>query len=453
VQKQPAEADTSPPASGWTQYESPDDDGFASDKLAAAFRYADSVKSGAVMVVHKGTVVAAWGDVSRKLELHSVRKSLVSALFGIAASRNEISLDKTLGQLGIIDNAPLTDGEQAARVRDILAARSGVYLPAAYADASQDRERPARGSHAPNTFWFYNNWDFNTLETIYERFVDSTLYKSFNERIARPIGMQDYSPADGFLVYEPSLSMFPAHTIRMSARDLARFGQLFLQGGRWNGRQVVPRGWIAESTTSKSATGPENRGYGYLWWTLSATEPSKAYPEVDKLSMFYGSGTGGQLVLVIPSEELVIVHRGDTDHGRNVAGKDAWHIVEMILEARTGASASPGRRVPLAPTPFASQLPRADTPHFITLTPAMKAEVSGNYEIAPGSFIRVFEWKGRLFGNVPGQGEAELFALTPSEFTIRVEPGVHAVFERDGSGRVTSLSLHVGRQAIHGVKR
>ena len=88
------------------------------------------------MVVRGGTVVAAWGDVSRKLEIHSVRKSLVSTLFGIAANRNEISLDKTLGQLGITDLTPLTATEQGSRVRDLLQRRSeGVYLPAAYADA------------------------------------------------------------------------------------------------------------------------------------------------------------------------------------------------------------------------------------------------------------------------------------------------------------------------------
>ena len=71
------------------------------------------------------------------------------------------------------------------RVRDLLAARSGVYLPAAYADASQDSERPRRGSHAPNAHSFYNNWDFNTLGIIYERVVDASLYRSIADRLAR----------------------------------------------------------------------------------------------------------------------------------------------------------------------------------------------------------------------------------------------------------------------------
>ena len=77
----------SPPASGWRQYAAPESAGFSSAALEKAYRYADSVKSGAVMVVYRGTVVAAWGDVARKLELHSVRKSIVSAMLGMAADR------------------------------------------------------------------------------------------------------------------------------------------------------------------------------------------------------------------------------------------------------------------------------------------------------------------------------------------------------------------------------
>ncbi len=400
----------------------------------------------------RGAVVAAWGDVSRKLELHSVRKSVVSALFGIAADRGEISLDKTLGQLRITENKTLTPVEQGARVRDLLAARSGVYLPAAYADNAQDSERPPRGSHAPDTFWFYNNWDFNTLGTIYEQSVDSSLYRSLALRLARPIGMEDFTPADGFLVYEPTNSIHPAHTIRMSTRDLARFGQLYLQNGQWNGRQIVPRAWIAESTIPKSNVGAPSRGYGYLWWT-QASGPTGSYPELDRRSVFYGSGTGGQLVAVFPSDEMVIVHRGDTDHGRNISGRDAWRIVELVLEARTGVIASNDHRVPLAPIPLSSQLPAVVAPNYVTVDAALIAQLAGMYDIAPKLGVRVFEFRGRLFGNFPGQGEAELFGLTRDEFTIRVQSGVRIVFERDANGRAVALNAEIGRQQVRGVRR
>ncbi|NOT09852.1 MAG: serine hydrolase [Gemmatimonadales bacterium] len=441
------------PTGAWRQYATPEAAGFSSEGLAKAFRYADSVRSGAVMIVYRGSVVGAWGDVSRKLDLRSVRKSLVSALFGIAADRKQISLDRTLGSLGIADNAPLTAAEQGARIRDLLAARSGVYLPAAYADASQDTERPARGSHAPNTFWFYNNWDFNTLGVIYERFVDSSLYASFDTRVAGPIGMEDYQLADGYLVYEPTNSLHPAHTFRMSARDLARFGQLYLQGGAWNGRRLIPREWVAESTAPKSTVGGPGQGYGYMWWTRAPGSMGATYPEADKRALYYGSGTGGQLVLVIPSDELVIVHRGDTDNNRYISGRDAWRIVELILSARTGTASGAAARIPLTPAPFASQLPAVPEPVFIALDAPLRAELSGRYEIAPNTIVRLFEFAGRLFGNFPGQGEAELFGTTRSSFTIRALPGVRIDFERDAAGRVTGMSGQIGPPRFRGVKQ
>ena len=447
-----APSTASSPATAWQQYAAPESAGFSTALLEKAYHYADSVKSGAVMVVYSGTVVAAWGDVSRKLELHSVRKSIVSAMFGMAADRNAIALDATLGSLGIADRVPLTDVERSARIRDLLAARSGVYLPAAYADVSQDTERPARGSHAPDTFWFYNNWDFNTLGAIYERMVEPSLYDAIDKRLAKPIGMEDFSPADGFLAYEPSNSLIPAHTIRMSTRDLARFGQLYLQDGVWNGQRLISRKWVAESTSPKSATGVPLRGYGYLWWTLAPGDAQR-YPQVDTRRIFYGSGTGGQLVAVIPSDDLVIVHRGDTDHGRNVAGRDAWRIVELVLEAHTGRTVSQMGAKPLSPVPFASQLPPVVAPTYIAIDKPLMTELAGEYELSPGVTIRVFEFKGRLFGNFPGQGEAELFGLTRSEFTIRVVSGVRFVFERDASGAVTAVSGSIGPQRFRGAKR
>lgn len=128
----------------WSQYATARAAGFSDAGLDKAFRFADSVRSGSVMIVRHGVVVAAWGDVARPLELHSVRKSLVSALFGIAAGCGEISLDRTLGELGVSDLVPLTPLERAARVRDLLAARSGVGREGRLPEASlHRRSRPA----------------------------------------------------------------------------------------------------------------------------------------------------------------------------------------------------------------------------------------------------------------------------------------------------------------------
>ena len=141
--------------------------GFDEQALRAVCERADSLRSGALMVVFRGRVLLACGDVARPFESHSVRKSLVSGLYGTAVTRGEIDLNASLAMVGIDDQTPLTASERSATIRQVISARSGVYLPAAYAPAIQDR-RPERGSHSPGAHWFYNNWDFNVAGVVYE---------------------------------------------------------------------------------------------------------------------------------------------------------------------------------------------------------------------------------------------------------------------------------------------
>jgi len=274
-----------PSAQAWQQYATPEEAGFSSAMLERTRHIGDSLRSGGGFIVYRGHVLAAWGDVSRKLELHSVRKSLTSAMMGIAVADRKVDLSATLASLGIDDTTRLTPVEKQATVRDLISARSGVFVPAAYAPADQDSTRPARGAFAPGTHWFYNNWDFNVAELVYEQRTGTTLYNSFAEHIATPLGMEDFRPSDGFLVYEPTASVHAAHTWRMSARDLARFGQLFLQQGRWNGRQVVPDDWVKESTKPHSDFG-NGRGYGYMWWTYDKGSLGSNYPALNRYSAY-----------------------------------------------------------------------------------------------------------------------------------------------------------------------
>jgi CubicO group peptidase (beta-lactamase class C family) len=110
---------------------------------------------------------------------------------GIAVSDGEVQLDDTMARLGIDDVPPsLSQAEQQATVRDLLEARSGIYHPANYETNEMVTRRPARGSHPPGTFWFYNNWDFNALGAIYEHATGTSVFGGFAWQIARPIGMQ-----------------------------------------------------------------------------------------------------------------------------------------------------------------------------------------------------------------------------------------------------------------------
>ena len=204
------------PGAEWDRI-TPEQAGWSADALAQAHGYAQSIGTATLVIVHRGRMLDSLGDIARKLQVNSVRKSLLSALIGIAVAEKKIDPDTSLASLNIDDTPPgLTDAEKEATVRQLLQARSGVYHPALYETVGEKRLRPARGSHPPGTFWYYNNWDFNVLGAIYERAVGASIFESFRQRIASPIGMQDYRPQDGRYVRGPE-SMYPAYLFHLSA--------------------------------------------------------------------------------------------------------------------------------------------------------------------------------------------------------------------------------------------
>jgi CubicO group peptidase (beta-lactamase class C family) len=318
------------PGLEWTMADNPEGMGWSSVKLAQAHVYADRIGSAAVMVIDDGIVVASWGDLAYKYPCHSMRKSLISALYGIYVGEGKIDLTLTLRDLGIDDFTPLTEVEKTASIADLLSARSGVYIEAAGEASSMKALRPARGSHAPGTFWYYNNWDFNALGTIFDLLSgEADIYTAFDKRIADPIGMQDFNPVELNYDYEP-YSMHPYYGFLMSTRDLARFGLLFLRNGRWGEQQVVPSDWVSASTTAHSITAPQS-GYGYLWWT---GEGAGGFPNVDEgPGSYYASGYGGHIVIIMPSRNIVVVHRVDTENGRMVGEASIGTLLWMILDA------------------------------------------------------------------------------------------------------------------------
>ncbi len=298
------------PGTDWDRLP-PGKSGWSKTGLADAKRLADRMHATGVMIVHHGAVVGEWGDTQKRTELASVRKSFLSALIGIAVAEGKISLDKTLGQLGIDDNPPsLTEVEKTAAVRLLLEARSGVYHPALYETPAMAKARPPRGSHPPGTFWYYNNWDFNALGTIYERATGTGIYDALDRQIARPIGMQDYRPSDG-TYFTGADSIHRAYPIRMSTRDLARFCLLYLHKGAWGEKQIVPAAWVADSTRPYSAGRLSGTpiGYGYLWWTA----PPEPAPGLFGEGWFSALGAGGQYGFVKPALDLVVVLRVDRD--------------------------------------------------------------------------------------------------------------------------------------------
>ena len=318
------------PGAEWRQVP-PAQSGWSETGLAAAQDWSAQIHSTAVMVIQHGAVVAEWGDVSKRTELASVRKSLLSALIGIAVTEHKLSLDDALADLAIDDNPPaLTETERQATVRMLLEARSGVYHAALYETPGMAAQRPLRGSHEPGTFWYYNNWDFNALGTIYEHATGIGIYDAFDRQIARPIGMQDYRPSDGQYFYGAE-SVHRAYPIRMSARDLARFALLYLHHGAWGQRQLVPADWV-EASTRPYSTAPFGPGYGFLWWT-AAPAPAPA-PSVLPPGSFFAWGAGGQFAFVVPAYDLVVVNRVDRDqHLPEPRLRDITQLLRLIFQA------------------------------------------------------------------------------------------------------------------------
>jgi CubicO group peptidase (beta-lactamase class C family) len=319
------------PGAEWKQLLHPDQAGWSAEKLATIKTYVEQIGSTSAMIVQHGVVVAAWGDVARKSNLHSCRKSLLNSLIGIAVADGKINLDDTLDKLSIDDNKPsLTPQEKQATVRDLLEARSGVYHPTVYETKGMEEQKPKRGSHVPGTFWYYNNWDFNTLGFIYEQAVGEKIFDSFYKRIAQPIGMQDFKPHDGHYIPGPD-TRFPAYVFDVSARDFARFALLYLHGGKWNDAQVVPEDWVKVSTRPYSDT--ESGGYGYLWWTgdsASGRSEEIAFPK----GSFWAEGHLGQYAAVVPSLDLIVVNRVDENlTKRTVHKREMAQLVRMVVEA------------------------------------------------------------------------------------------------------------------------
>ena len=315
-------------AGEWEQIE-PSQSGWSAARLEQAKDWSQGIGSTAVVIVQHGAIVASWGDASANILLNSTRKSLLSALVGIAVAHHQIDLNETIGMLGIDDNPPsLTADEKQATVRDLLEARSGVYHGANYETPDMAARRPPRGSHQHGTFWYYNNWDFNALGAIYEHAVGTPIFAAFAHDIASPIGMQDFDPANCRYVGGPD-SIYPAYVFYASARDLARFGLLYLRHGRWRDQQVIPAEWVDESTRPYSTTN-SGSGYGYLWWT--------AAPGRLPAGSYFAAGNGGQYVFLIPADDMVIVHLAHMKSGvgglpTGVEPMQVLQLVSLILAA------------------------------------------------------------------------------------------------------------------------
>lgn len=311
----------------------PEDVGYSSESLDDAKEFAKQNGYSAVMALYDGKVFFSWGDVTYNYKCHSIRKPFLSALYGIHIAEGNINIDATLEDLGIDDIPPsLTAEERKATIRDLLKSRSGIYHKAAAETQEMKNSRPQRGSHPPDTYFYYNNWDFNALGTIFEEQTGTKIFEEFKTKIADEIGMEDFSVENCYYQYEDSLSMHPAYSFRMSARDMARFGVLYQKNGNWKGDQIIPQDWIFESTKTYSIyDNTVGAGYGYMWNTIPQ---ESTFGKLIGSPGYYHTGVGVHVVLVIPEMKLVLIERYDTENAWTDPGNAGIQLGMMIIRSK-----------------------------------------------------------------------------------------------------------------------
>ena len=318
------------PGLEWEKVEDPTTFGWSPENLEQARQQAEKINSESVMIVDSGRLIAAWGDISDVYYIASCRKSILSILYGAYVEDSTIRLNSTLEEIGISDNEGLLDAEKQARISHLLTSSSGIFHPAA---ATNNQNLPPRGSQTPGEQFYYNNWDFNALGTIFNTLTGEDLYEEFDQRIAQPIGMQDFVIKDHGRYDYSSVSEHPAYHFDMSARDMARFGLLCLREGKWKEAQLISSDWLSKSTQPLAdAHDFGNSAYGYMWWVVEGD----IWGEIGVADGSYSAqGNWAQIILIIPSQDLVIVHRGKGNRGDNIKGDELAQLIEMILASKS----------------------------------------------------------------------------------------------------------------------
>ncbi|SEO45540.1 serine hydrolase domain-containing protein [Aquisalimonas asiatica] len=272
----------------------------------------------ALVIVHQGQIVAeryAPGfDADMPLPGWSMAKSVTNALTGILVRDGYISLDDTLPEWRDAD-----DGRASITVRHLLQMTSGLAFEEDYADPLGDPIRMlfnepdaaafvrSKGLDAePGMEWEYTSGTTNLLMAVLRGAIDDdTAWAGFpREALFQPLGMDS-------AVLEPDASgTFVGSSFMLAtARDWARFGQLYLQDGKWNGERLLPEDWVA--FTREPAPDADKGGYGAHFW-LNRGDPDtgeRPWPELPA-DTYAASGYQGQEVVIVPSADLVVVRLG-----------------------------------------------------------------------------------------------------------------------------------------------
>lgn len=252
------------------------------------------------MLLRHGHVVAEgwWSpyDAQSPHAMFSLSKSFTSTAIGLAIAEGRLSVDDEVLKF-FPDDAPAEPGGnlKAMRVRDLLRMNTGHETePPRPQDQSWKKaflNHPVR--FKPGTHFLYNTSATYMLAAIVEKATGTSLLDYLRPRLLEPLGIEnptwEKSP-EGITVGGYGLSI--------RTEDIARFGQLYLQKGKWRGKQLIPAAWVEEATSFQTSNGSNPRsdweqGYGYQFWRT-------------RNGAYRGDGAFGQYCVVLPQQDAVI---------------------------------------------------------------------------------------------------------------------------------------------------
>jgi CubicO group peptidase (beta-lactamase class C family) len=287
----------------------------------------------------------------------SVTKSVMSTLVGIAIAEGRLRLDEQLSRMLPRYAPEMKPSVAKVTLRQLLTMTAGfpdtfdaVGEDELYASANWTRFILKHQDSTPGVEFHYSDYGAHLLSPILVQATGQSVLAYARAKLFDPIGIPttpgieppldtahipEYQQAGFAWPVDPQGFNVGAGGIKLRPRDLAAFGQLFLQAGQWNGLQVVPTTWVRQATTaeagkaftvqSRGAFDPQN--YGYFWGVETA----------DGATAFYALGFGGQRIEVVPQRHLVIVVSTDVDiahpEAATVGPDDVQRLVDVIVPA------------------------------------------------------------------------------------------------------------------------
>jgi CubicO group peptidase (beta-lactamase class C family) len=289
----------------------------------------------AIVVVRDGRIIAeryASGFTERTpFSGWSMTKSVLSALVGVLVGQGRLSLQEK----SLLPQWHGTDPRAEISLEDLLRMRSGLKFSEDYSDLSSDviemlfnrSDAAAYAASQPLSFppgktWSYSSGTTNILSAIVRRVVGGAEYVDWPRRVLfDPIGM-----SSAILEPDASGTFVGSSFMLATARDWARFGQLYLQDGFWEGRRLLPDNWV-RFCTSPTPESPDGN-YGAHWWLGLQPELGGGTRAATRIpaDAFFAVGHEGQTLTVIPSLRLVVVRLGLSIY------IDAWNHAAFLAD-------------------------------------------------------------------------------------------------------------------------